>query len=68
LAVVFVTVTFAALDIPTNINNAVQTIQKIVITNDGQAASSSNLPIMVINSGSGTPTIQVSGSMVAGAM
>jgi hypothetical protein len=60
---VFVSVLYAQLDIPTNINNAVQTIQTIVVTDNGRSDGNK---VMILNSGGNNPTLQVSGSMVAG--
>ncbi|HCB51642.1 TPA: hypothetical protein DEP21_03640 [Patescibacteria group bacterium] len=61
LGTVASSVMYAQLDIPTNINNAVQTIKTIVITSNG---NQSGTPVMMLNSGS--TTLQVSGSISMG--
>ncbi len=60
---VFVSVLYAQLDIPTNINNAVQTIQTIVVTDNGRSDGNK---VMILNSGGTASALQVSGSVVAG--
>jgi hypothetical protein len=53
---------YAQLSIPTNIDNAVQTIRTIILTSDG---TSSGQNYAVFNSGGNSPTLLVSGSIVA---
>jgi hypothetical protein len=62
---VFVSVLYAQLDIPTNINNAVQTIGKIVLTPNGQAPSATNPAVVTIdaNASGMVSAVKVLGSM-----
>jgi len=56
-------VLYAQLDIPTNIDNAKQTIQTIVVTDNGRADGNK---VMILNSGGTAAALQVSGSVVVG--
>gem|GEM_PF-5604353 len=54
---------YAELTIPTNIDNAVQTIREIRLTTDGTQAGQT---MVLLNASGSTNTLQVSGSIVAG--
>jgi len=55
-------VLYAQIDIPTNLDNAVQTIKKLIISPDGIGSSNA---AVVIDASSGTP-LSVSGSVEMG--
>jgi hypothetical protein len=54
---------YAQLSIPTNINNAVQTIKEIRLTTDG---TNSGQPVILLNGSGASNALQVSGNIVAG--
>ena len=54
---------YANITIPTNIDNAVQTIREIRLTTDG---TSSGKTIVLLNGSGATNSLQVSGNIVAG--
>ena len=58
----FVSVLYAQLNIPTDIDNSIQTIKRIVITDNGRADGNM---VVGINVSGAQNTLQVSGSMMA---